>query len=383
MTFDILQHLDQLEPDGGTNNPRGDHSFKCPNCGAPNFKVNVVTGKWFSYGCDCASSEAGKRAIRNALSPAKPHYPDNEVRHNLKPIRPKAKRSWDYRSEDRKVILRVNRTDDGEGNRNFWQTSLVSSATPKDLRGQVVPYRLHEALAALDAGAPFVAWVEGEGCADRLWEMGIPAVTSLGGSGGFDPERDGGHIPPSRLVSFPDQDQVGVKYACQVAAAHPGCRFVLPFKGAAEWNGSMPKDGGLDVADWIADGATVEDILQGVQEANPFEVVEPVATPLEEWEELLEKLVDPDHIGYERNVVRRQIRAATAAAQLKLRVSPDQVRQRLQQKQRDRIADTSVKGVAGGEVVTCAERQWLIQGVIPMGCLVAVAAKIKGRCIDG
>ena len=75
--------------------------------------------------------------------------------------------------------------------------------------------------------------------------------------------------------------------------------------------------------------------------------------------------------------MRRQIRAATAAVQLKLRVSPDQVRQRLQQKQRDRIADTSVKGVAGGEVVTCAERRWLIQGVIPMGCLVAVAAKIK------
>ena len=46
MTFDILQHLDQLEPDGGTNNPRGDHSFKCPHCGAPNFKVHVVTGMW-------------------------------------------------------------------------------------------------------------------------------------------------------------------------------------------------------------------------------------------------------------------------------------------------------------------------------------------------
>ena len=377
MTFDILQHLDQLEPDGGTNNPRGDHSFKCPNCGAPNFKVNVVTGKWFSYGCDCASSEAGKRAIRNALSPAKPRYPDNEVRHNLKPIRPKAKRSWDYRSEDRKVILRVNRTDDGEGNRNFWQTSLVSSATPKDLRGQVVPYRLHEALAALDAGAPFVAWVEGEGCADRLWEMGIPAVTSLGGSGGFDPERDGGHIPPSRLVSFPDQDQVGVKYACQVAAAHPGCRFVLPFKGAAEWNGSMPKDGGLDVADWIADGATVEDILQGVQEANPFEVAEPVATAVDEWDLVLQNLVDPEHPCFERNPIKREIRANTSAGQLRVKATPDQVRQRLRQKQKDRIADRSVKGVAGGEVVPSSERKWLIQTVIPEGCLVAIAAKIK------
>ena len=72
MTFNILDFIDQLEPDGGTNNPRGDHSFNCPACGAPNFKVNVITGKWFTYGCDCASTEAGKRAIREALSPARP-----------------------------------------------------------------------------------------------------------------------------------------------------------------------------------------------------------------------------------------------------------------------------------------------------------------------
>ena len=86
MTFDILQHLDQLEPDGGTNNPRGDHSFKCPHCGAPNFKVNVVTGKWFTYGCDCASTEEGKRAIREALSPARPPGQDRPL--NLQPNRP-------------------------------------------------------------------------------------------------------------------------------------------------------------------------------------------------------------------------------------------------------------------------------------------------------
>ena len=79
MTFDILQHLDQLEPDGGTNNPRGDHSFHCPNCGANNFKVNVVTSKWFTYGCDCASTEEGKRAIRQALSPARPPAQDRPL----------------------------------------------------------------------------------------------------------------------------------------------------------------------------------------------------------------------------------------------------------------------------------------------------------------
>ena len=88
MTFDILQHLDQLKPDGGTNNPRGDHSFHCPECGAPNFKVNVANGKWGSFGCECANTEAGKRAIREALSPAKPPGQDRPLNLQVKSTAP-------------------------------------------------------------------------------------------------------------------------------------------------------------------------------------------------------------------------------------------------------------------------------------------------------
>ena len=95
MTFDILQHLDQLKPDGGTNNPRGDHSYCCPQCDAPNFKVNVITGKWACFGCECSSTEAGKRAIRNALYPAKNLNQGDNLTLKSKPIRPKVKRSWE------------------------------------------------------------------------------------------------------------------------------------------------------------------------------------------------------------------------------------------------------------------------------------------------
>ena len=109
MTFDILQHLDQLKPDGGTNNPRGDHSFHCPKCDAPNFKVNVVTGKGFSYGCDCASTEEGKRAIRHALSPAKNQNQGVNSTLKSKPIRPKAERAWTYCNREGKPILEVRR----------------------------------------------------------------------------------------------------------------------------------------------------------------------------------------------------------------------------------------------------------------------------------
>lgn len=407
MTFNILDFVDQLEPDGGRNHLEGDHSFKCPRCGASNFKVNVVTGKWFTYGCDCASTEAGKRAIRQLLSPAtspgKERRPNLQVRSTApqgfpvknsskpaaqpaiskKAIRPKAKRVWTYCDAQGKSILEVHRFDDGQGNRKIWQTSLVECSRPRDVASQVVPHRFHDAEQALEDGAPFVAWVEGEPCADLLWDLGVPAVTSLGGSDGFTNERDGGFFKHADVVVVPDQDACGVKYARKVAAAYPGCRFLLPYPGTAEWNGAMPDDGGLDVADWIADGATIEDILKGVREKCPFAAPvpepepEPESTAIDEWELVLQNLVDPEHPCFERNPITREIRASTAASQLRVKATPEQVRQKLRQRQKDRIADSSVKGVAGGEVVPSSERRWLIQSVIPASCLFAVAAKIK------
>ena len=100
-----------------------------------------------------------------------------------------------------------------------------------------------------------------------------------------------------------------MKYASKVAAAYRGCRWLLPFPGAAEWNGAMPKDGGLDVADWIADGASIEDVMEGVLDANPFEDSdsdsdsdsEPVVTGVDEWDLVLQNLVDPEHPCFERN----------------------------------------------------------------------------------
>ena len=70
-SFDIREHLDQLEEDGGSA-PKNEHSYHCPVCQAPNFKVNLNTGRYGSYSCDCATSEEGKKAIRDTVSP--PQY---------------------------------------------------------------------------------------------------------------------------------------------------------------------------------------------------------------------------------------------------------------------------------------------------------------------
>ena len=58
--FDMRNHVDKLRRDGGKDSDYGDRSYHCPVCDAPNFKVNIKTGKWFSWSCDCASTEEGK-----------------------------------------------------------------------------------------------------------------------------------------------------------------------------------------------------------------------------------------------------------------------------------------------------------------------------------
>ena len=274
--FNILDYLVALEPDGGSNDPKGDHSFKCPACGANNFKVNIKTGKWGAYSCDCAASERGKRRIRQALSPAE----NPNSTSVAKPRRPKQERHWDYFTavslEQGQPAITVNRWDDpdhpnGNGWKNGRKINQTFSFATRDQRqlvtSQVQPYRLHEAIKALADDAPYVFWPEGEPCCDVLWDLGLPAITNIGGSGQFDPERDGPDatgIPSDRLVVVPDRDKPGIKHAESVAAAYPGCHWLYPFPDTAQWKGSCPPNGGLDIADWIAQGATVEDILNGI-----------------------------------------------------------------------------------------------------------------------
>ncbi len=213
---------------------------------------------------------------------------------------------------------------------------------------------------------------------DACWSVGIPAVTSLGGSKGFRPERDGDHIPAERLVVSPDRDQPGLAYARNVAQAHPGCRWFIPFPD----DPSCPADGGRDIADWIATkGVNLGTILAGVQAQAPQFATDAKAqeqlAPLDQWEQLLQQLVDPEHLAFERNPVRRHIRAATAANKLRIRVTPDQVTKRIRELQRHRIRGTAERGVSGGCQVRNLQKQWLINDLIAQNCLTAVAAFAK------
>ena len=275
--FNILNHLAALTPDGGVNDPKGDNSFHCPACEAPNFKVNIKTGKWGCFSCDCAANESGKRKIREALSPA--------INPNAKPERVKSHRAWPYYDAAGNFLFTVHRWDDPDGDPEWFkdgrcirqtfsppENNDLSKQQWKNAAGQspsafghlALPYGLKEAQQALADGAPHAFWVEGEPCVDAMRKRGLYAVTSLGGAGKFKPDRDRGLLPADLLVVAPDRDQCGLKHAETIAAAYPGCQWLYAFPGTPQWNGSCPQTKGLDVADWIAQGATTEQILSGI-----------------------------------------------------------------------------------------------------------------------
>ena len=272
--FDMRNHVDKLRRDGSKDNSNGDTSYHCPVCDAPNFKVNIKTGKWFTWSCDCAATEEGKREIRQAVSPAKLSTPKSE-------------KEFIYKDKNGTPLIKVVRQDSGTGKKNMFQKSLIDFKKPSELAKFVVPYRYTEALRALSDGHEYVFWVEGEKCCDALWEINLPAVSTLGGSK-FKPERDAKLFPAEKVVVVPDLDTTGVKYAKQVAHNYEGSKMLYPFPDHHKWN-NPPESGGIDIADWIGTGATKEDIFKGL-EATSDKFISDAKAIKERLERGLEKI---------------------------------------------------------------------------------------------
>ena len=101
---------------------------------------------------------------------------------------------------------------------------------------------------------------------------------------------------------------------------------------------------------------------------------DPALPPIDQWDEVLKGLVDPDHECFEKNSIRRQIRAATSARELGVSASPNQVRATLLQHQRNLITGTAEKGTKGGEKAKFKQKEYLINNLIAMRCLTGIAA---------
>jgi Protein of unknown function (DUF3987) len=284
-SFNMLDHRDKLKPDGGTQG-KTEGSYHCPVCDSPNFKVNHTTGVYGTFGCDCASTEGGKRAIRHAVSPAqKPGGGATAARRISQPAKAAAKavdplegqrwvkpdraaepQAFTYPTPEGQPLVQVRR----EG-RKFsqwhWDGAKWVSGLTEEVKASIHLYNaFHPLVMAAKTSGGQVLVVEGERKADQLIALGIAAVCSIGGAGKFDKYGAANYqadLAGAAVAVCPDRDTPGIKHADQVAAAFPECQWLYAEPDSPEWDHPLAS-GGFDVADWIDGGATAEDILAAV-----------------------------------------------------------------------------------------------------------------------
>lgn len=252
MAFSILEHLGKLEP--------SDHAGKyiCPACEGNDFSVNEETG---AYNCFNDTSAKHRAEIRNALAP---------LERWERPQRPYQKYTFSYANRDGETVLEVVR-DDSSGKKSIRQQyPTIPSDVQKrkklvdEIRTNILPYRYQEAIDFSKANSLPIFVVEGELCCDRLWEVGLPAVTFLGGSGQYRSNGDYSLLfRQHQLVLCPDRDEPGVALMREVAADNPGSQWLYAEPDSFEWE-SLPQNGGYDMADWLDDGADQELILASI-----------------------------------------------------------------------------------------------------------------------
>ncbi len=196
--------------------------------------------------------------------------------------RPKGEKNFIYHDADGRPVIRVTRVDDEHGKRfrQFrWENGEWIAGLTEQVARQVRLYRIAEARALAEQSGHPIFLVEGESCVDRLMELGIPATTSIGGAGkwskyGFPNYLE--DLRSLRVILCPDADRIGLDHMLDVEKslrAH-GIEIVgwLLAPPDAPWE-NLPDKGGLDVADWLENGATVEEILSSVRVSLPAHLV--------------------------------------------------------------------------------------------------------------
>jgi Protein of unknown function (DUF3987) len=123
---------------------------------------------------------------------------------------------YTYTDREGNPLVRVTKTILENGDKKFYQEHLVDGWLVRGCcpdRSLIPIYRYTEVRKAI-ADGELIWWVEGEDCADVLWSLGIPATTSIGGSGGL--HSYGSYLDDlagASIVICPDKDLPGIKYS--------------------------------------------------------------------------------------------------------------------------------------------------------------------------
>lgn len=249
MSYDIRQHISVLVKSKGSRT-----KHHCPVCKGDDLDIKPEDGSYRCFGGNCDPKDI--RAAIDKLEGKTFDPKSKTVDRPIKSTRPKAETHHYYPSRDGIDLVRTTRIDDGKGGKNFYQSHWNGYAwvkgNPAEFKANTPIYRYADVRQAMAEGV-LIFVVEGESCVDALWDIGIPATTTIGGAGKFtkygdySTDFDGG-----KFILAPDCDAVGIKHMAEL------CQFLGDKVQGYYLAGSNPDlwidpCGGFDIKDDITD----------------------------------------------------------------------------------------------------------------------------------
>jgi len=242
----------------------------CPHCGKPNWCYSVGDLSVCKRNHDPAP---GWYKTDKSDSEGHPYYaPVKEKETWAKPPRPAKTTHYYYPDRDSNPLIRVVRKDEGNGKKSIYQQHWHGKQWVNNLdnvkRENIPIYRYQEIKQAI-ANGESIFICEGEGKADLLWSLGLPATCNLAGSGKWR-ESDTQDLEGASVILCPDRDVPGVKHCEAIAKDFPNAQWLYCFPDSPLWH-HLPESRGADLRDWIDETkATKDDIIKGIGEKKPL-----------------------------------------------------------------------------------------------------------------
>jgi hypothetical protein len=240
-----------------------------------------------------------------------------------------------FRTDEYWVKLSQKDYDKGKCTEAQWE---LFNQLKEEKRQHIPIYRYHEIQQAISENK-IIFIVEGESCADKFWELGIPATTNIGGSKkwrtnhtqdlleGRSKKAEGRRLtveeqtrisqsvnrtgnndisintsniekinslekqsndkiplpsalcPLPSIILCPDRDKPGVEHMERIYQDFPHAQWLYAFPQSPLWNLPLPLSDGLDIADWI-------DELKHSYRLDRYEIIKTIYESIEGYRNL-------------------------------------------------------------------------------------------------
>jgi hypothetical protein len=292
-----------------------------------------------------------------------------------KPRREPGYYTFPYKNTTGQEVVIVHR-DDSSGSKEIWQDfpSIEKNATNhksqlQEVKANVLPYKYEEAIAENEkTGLPIIV-VEGELTCQAVWAIGLPSITFLGGSKQYRTNGDYSSLfKNKKLVLAPDRDELGVAFMKEVEADNPGSSWLYADPLSWEWQ-NLPAGNGLDLADYIEEGATKEDLLASIVSKNKHSGVD--GKPA--YEEIISAV--ENFVGLYANDARIAYETSSWLEQRGVKMNQSNVDKIIEEAKARTYGREEIETIDALTIANADQcREWLIAGIVPLGSVMLLAA---------